>query len=89
MTSRVENIFINKTFYSFSPIIYKYNFCKTLIHRAFGICCDWHSFTKELSFFIKNSSIFFFLFPLFSIPKMYQKLFRQIFSAQTSGNYGS
>ena len=44
---------LGQNFYSFSLIIYKYNSCKTLIHRAFGICSDWHSFTKELSFLEK------------------------------------
>ena len=35
-------------FYSFIPDIYKYNSCKTLIHRAYMICSNWSNFTAEL-----------------------------------------
>ena len=44
---------LGQNFYSFSPVIYKYNSCKTLIHRAFSICSNWKNFTSELSF-LKN-----------------------------------
>ena len=45
-------------FYSFCPIAFKFNSCKTLLFRAFSLCSDWMKFHDEISFlnlyFTKN-----------------------------------
>ena len=36
-------------FHSFSPDIYKFNSCKTLIHRAYMLCSNWFHFSSEIT----------------------------------------
>ena len=56
-----ENCFtgLGLNFYSFCPFQYKYNSCKTLIHRAYKICSNWLNFSEELKtldkYFLQNS----------------------------------
>ena len=40
-------------FYSFCPLNFKINSCKTLLHRAYNICSDWNKFHMEVSFLIE------------------------------------
>ena len=35
-------------FYSFVPNLFKFNSIKTLLHRAYNMCNDWHKFHLEL-----------------------------------------
>ena len=67
-------------FYSFSPDIYKYNSCKTLINRAYMICSNWVSFSSEITtlekYFKQNC------YPTFVFQKCLKKYLNFRFSHQ-------
>ena len=47
-----KNMFtgLGLNYYSYCPLIYKLNSCKTLLFRAYSLCSNWISFHEEIEF---------------------------------------
>ena len=89
LVSREDNRFITSiyrkptfsglysNFNSFMPLQYKKSLTKTLLHRAFTLCCDWNRFQLEVSslkkIFRKNQ------FPTHFIEKVIGEFLNKIF----------
>ena len=59
---------LGTNFYSFCPMNFKFNACKTLLSRAYNLCSNWVKFHEEVSFlnyFINQHGTF-------NIRKFYQ-----------------
>ena len=80
----VTSVFRKKTFtglglnfFSFCSNIFKTNSCKTLFHRAYNLCSNWHKFHEEVEFlsgyFSQNC------YPKFLIDKVLNKFLTNIF----------